>query len=49
MSGKQTQSDIEDERGDEVAGVPHGDEAGDQDAKGSPDSGRQDSETAPGT
>ena len=49
MSGKETQSDFEGERGDDVSGVPHGAEDGDQDPKALPDKGRQDSETAPGT
>ncbi len=46
MSGKQTQTGLEDERKDDVAGVPHGEEEGDQDPSALPDSGRQDSETA---
>ena len=49
MSGKHTQTEIEGEREDDVAGVPHGAEEGDQDPKGLPDSGRQESETASGS
>lgn len=47
MSGKHTQTDFEGEREDDVSGVPHGAEEGDQDSKGVPDSGRQDAETTP--
>ena len=46
MSGKETQSGFEDEREDNVAAVPHEPEDAEQDPKASPDSGRQDSETA---
>ncbi len=46
MSGKHTQTGFEDEREDDVSGVPHGEQEGDQDPSGLPDSGRQDSETA---
>ena len=49
MSGKQTQTEFEDERGDDVAATPHESGDADQDSAGSPDSGRQDSETASGT
>ena len=49
MSGKHTQTGLEDERDDDVSGVPHGDEEGDQDPKALPDTGRQDSETTPKT
>ena len=49
MSGKETQTGFEDERGDDATGIPHGDEDGDQDSKALPDNGRQDSETAPKT
>ncbi len=45
MSGKHTQTGLEDERDDDDAtGIPHGDVEGDQDPKASPDTGRQDSE-----
>ena len=46
MSGKHTQTGLEDERDDDPTGIPHGDVEGDQDPKASPDSGRQDTETA---
>ena len=46
MSGKHTQTGFEDEREGDVAGVPHEAEDADQDPKASPDSGRQDTETA---
>ncbi len=46
MTGKETQTGFEGEREDDVSAVPH--ESGEkaQDPKGSPDGGRQDTETA---
>ena len=46
MSGKETQSGFEDERKDDVTHVPHERGDADEDPKASPDTGRQDSETA---
>ncbi|MGI4978314.1 MAG: hypothetical protein ACRYG6_15355 [Janthinobacterium lividum] len=46
MSGKETQTGFAEEREDDVVTVPHEPDGEDQDPKGSPGNGRQDSETA---